>query len=210
MNGLGDRKDWGNDGWNTARVAVMTALSLYREDVAAETCHKTVEAIEGRRGQPLAALASRNVLVLSGGTLERYLPHFKGDPFKLTPEAKKQAVEAELLEMKQLQQYSGSEKEKALAERYGELFAKLCDLPSKNEADVDVVLRRYLSDFIHELQKIVKDNPEWQYEQIKQRLSSYSTAKGGFVSIQTCERMGGDGFKAVVNVSAIYPRTQES
>ena len=94
LNGLGHRNNWGHDGWSKARVAVMTALSLYREDMAAATCHKTIEAIEGRRGQLLAALESRNIQVLSGGTLERYLPHFKGDLFKLTPEAKQQAVEA--------------------------------------------------------------------------------------------------------------------
>ena len=210
LNALGDRKCWGNDGWARARLAVMIATDLYREEMVSATCEGAVASVEGRRDQIHAALELKNIHVLPGGTLERYLPNFKGEVFRPSQEAKQKAVEAELSVMQKLQECSGLEREKALSERYGELYAKVCRLPSKTEADVDVVLRKHLSDYTHELQKAVKDNPNWQHDQLQRRMSGLPISKDGFVSLQEFERTGLDGFRARIGITAIQrhgPRT---
>ncbi len=93
LNGLGSRSQWGNEGWPKARVAVMTAISKYREDMVSATSRSMIEGIEGRRDQIMQSLKERNIYVLPGGTLERYLPHFSGDEYRPNDATKKTAVE---------------------------------------------------------------------------------------------------------------------
>lgn len=210
LSGLGNRAIWQNEGWSKARVMVLTAISLYREDMVSATDQKLIEGIEGRRDQILTALRERNIHVLPGGSLERYLPHFKGDVYKPGPEAKQSALEAELLEIQSLRQSSDSEIENKLAERYDELYTTICRLPSKAEANIDVVLRRYLSNYIHELQKVAKENPGWHKDHLKQRLGALPLSKGNFVSLQGFERTGTDAFTAKIGINAMQrqrPRT---
>ena len=202
MHDLGNnRSEWSKEKLAKARVAVMTAISCYREEVASATSESDVQDIEGRRDRILTVLEELNIHVLSGGTLERYLPQFQGDVFSPTPEAKSQAVEAELQDIQRLSPVLG--KEKVLAERYGELYSVVCRLPSKTEVDVDAVLRRHLSDYIHELQKTAKDNPGWQHEQIQQVLNKLQISKNGTVSLKEFERTGEHGFKAIIGVGPI-------
>ena len=66
-------------------------------------CRNMISGIEGRRDQILQSLKERNIYVLPGGTLERYLPHFRGDEYQLNDDAKKSAVEAELSEIQRIQ-----------------------------------------------------------------------------------------------------------
>ena len=200
---LGDRNAWGHEGWSKARVMVLTAISLSVEDMISATSLKIVEGIEGRRDQILIGLRSRNIHVLRGGTLERYLPHFNGNVYKPTSNAKQTALEAELAEILKLQSSSGSNIEDMLADRYGDLYTTVCRLPSKTEADIDGVLRRHLSDYTHELQKVARDNPEWHLEQLQRRLSTLPTSKGGFVSLQVFERNGADQFVAKIAIIAM-------
>ena len=207
---LGDRKCWGNLGWAKARLAVMIAIDLHRKEMVSATSEGIVSSVEGRRDQILSALEEKNIYVLPGGTLERYLPEFKGDIYSPSQEAKRKAVEAELLEIRKLQEASHRDMERALSETYGRLYTTVCRLPSKTEVDVDVVLRSHLSDYTHELQKAVKDNPDWQHEQLQQRMSSLPMSKDGFVSLQEIERKGPDRFTARIGISAIQrhgPRT---
>ena len=200
---LGDRKAWNHDGWSKARVMVLTAISLYREDVISVTDSKTVEGIEGRRDQILASLRSRNIQVLPGGSLERYLPRFEGDVYAPSQKSKQVALEAELSEIHELQMHTGINREEEMGKRYGELYATICRLPSKTEADIDVVLRRHLSDYIHELQKAVKDNPEWHQEDLNERLSDLPMSKGSVVVLQKFERTGPSKFEARIGINAI-------
>ena len=72
------KKPWNKGQWAKARAAVMTAISRYREDVVSVASEQLVEDIEGHREQILTALKRKNINVLPGGTLERYLPHYIG------------------------------------------------------------------------------------------------------------------------------------
>ena len=210
LNGLGSRSQWGNNGWPKARVAVMTAISRYREDMISATSQSRIAVIEGRRDQILQSLKERNIYVLPGGTLERYLPHFSGDEYRPNDATKKTAVEAELLEIQTIQETSDDTREEELEQRYEDLYAIVKDLPSKEEVDVDGVLRRHLSDYIHELHKVVKDNPNWQQQQIEQGLSKQPMSKSGLVSIHSFERVAGNEFNAIISVVAMHgksPRT---
>ncbi|MCK4392292.1 AAA family ATPase, partial [Candidatus Bipolaricaulota bacterium] len=93
LNTLGPRKAWnGGKAWAKARVAVMTAISRNRDDLVQALSKTDVEEIEGRTNQIVAALRAKNVLLLPGGTLERYLPSYRGDPYDLADDAKRNAV----------------------------------------------------------------------------------------------------------------------
>ena len=153
LKGLGPKVQWGKK-WAKARTAIMTAISLHREDMLTVTTPQTLEDIEGHRRQILKALREKNVRVLPGGTLERYLPHFMGDVYDPSPNAKQKAVFDEIEEM------ACCMTKEELACRYGELYAAVSDLPSKAEVDVDPVLHKHLRRYIFELQTTVKDNSD--------------------------------------------------
>ena len=204
LDDLGDRSQWGNDGWPKARVAVMTAISKYRQDMESATSQSVIEGIEGRRDQILQSLKERNIYVLPGGTLERYLPHFSGDEYRPNDGTKKSSVEAELLEIQRIQGLSGNLREDELGQRYEDLYTIVGNLPFKEEVDVDGVLRRHLSDYIHELHKVVKDNPDWQQQQIERGLSNQPMAESNIVSILNFERIGSNRFTADISVIAMH------
>ena len=200
LNTLGETAEWGKEVWSKARVAVLTAISLYEDDVAAATSQSKVDSVKGRMNQILAALRAKNVHVLPGGTLERYLPEFMGNVYEPSPESKQNTVDAELRAIRELSTHSSPDRDEELAERYGELYEIVCRLPSKSEVDVDPVLRWHLSDYVHELQKIAKSNPNWQFEQIQSRLSRFSLSKSGVVSLECFERAEGDEFCATIGI----------
>ena len=135
--------------------------------------------------------------MLSGGTLERYLPHYKGDEYTLSPDAKRQAVYAEIEEMTELPT------EETLAERYGELYTAVCSLPSKAEVDLDAALSNHLSSYIHEFQRTVVNNPDWQADQIRQRLISIQPPWNCVFSIQDFARTPEGGFEASIGMIAM-------
>lgn len=207
LDGLGDRSQWGSDGWSKARVAVMTAISKYRQDMVSAMSQSEIEGIEGRRDRILQSLKERNIYVLPGGTLERYLPQFSGNEYHPEDNTKKAAVEAELLEIQGIQGLSGDSRENELEQRYGDLYAIVKNLPSNDEVDVDGVLRRHLSDYIHELHKVVKDNPNWEQPQIERGLSKQPMVESGLVSISNFERVDCKRFTAEVNVTAIHGKS---
>lgn len=186
---------WGNANLTKARTAVMTAISRYRDDVVAAVSEETVKDIEGHLGQILTALSQKNVHVLPGGTVERYLPCYTGDDYELPDEAKRQAAIDELWEM------SKPMTETDLASRYGELYGVVLKLPSKDDVDVEPVLRKYLSGYIHELQQAVVNNPHWQSEQIQARLNTTQPSIARVFSIQNFERRQGNEFKAAIQIS---------
>ena len=89
--------------------------------------------------------------------------------------------------------------EEALADRYGDFYVAVCNLPSKTEVDVDTVLRNYLSDYIHELQRTVVNNRDWQGAQIQQQLETLQPSGQGVFAIRQFERDSEDGFSATIS-----------
>ena len=194
LNGLGEKSQWKQEHWKKARTAVMTAISRHREDMVSAVSLPVVEDIEGRRTQILSALSAKNIHVLPGGTIERYLPSYKGDEYKLTPESKVQAISAEMQEIAILST------EVELEQRYGELYTAVCTLPSKDEVDLDAALANHLSRYIRELQRAVVENPNWQADQIRQRLSSIQPSWNGVFSVLDFVGTSDGGFKASIGI----------
>ena len=194
---LGDRCQWKQQEWAKARTAVMTAISRYRENVVSVSSSQVVESIEGRLDQILSALHKKNVHVLPGGTLERYLPHYQGDEYELTPSAKRDAVNKEMEEMTSITTTA------ALAKRYGELYAEVCSLPSESTVDVDAVLRNYLGDYIHQLQSTIVNHPDWDQDQIQSHLNRTQRAVVNVFSIEAFERQRDREFRATIGISGM-------
>ena len=111
--------------------------------------------IEGRRDRVIRALEEKNIHVLPGGTLERYLPSYAGGEYQLNESAKGNAVRAEV------QHLASPTTDCALAEMYGDLYHAVRSLPSNPDVDIEPTIRNYLSDYIHELQKTAVNNPDW-------------------------------------------------
>ena len=177
-----------------ARTAVMTAISRHREDILSTLPQSMVKDIEGRRDKILNALNEKNIHVLAGGTIERYLPHYSDNEYKHSSDAKQNAIRNELAELSNLSN------EEELSNRYEQLYDAVCKLPSKPDVDVEPVLRDYLSDYIHELQKTVKNNPDWDKDKIQERLIAVLPSTSVVFSIQTFERYEARKFNATIEI----------
>ena len=195
IKGLGQRSEWKNDEISKARTAVMTAISRHRSAMMSVAPANTVENIEGRLGSILAALREKNIHVLSGGTIERYLPLYEGDIYAPRPETKLRAVHAEIEAMASIH------KDQVLRERYGDLYEAISLLPSKEEVDVDPVLRNYLSSYVHELQRTVVNHTDWQITQIQERLRLKLPSTNSVFSLSEFERFSNDTFQATIAIS---------
>ncbi|MDP1768430.1 MAG: AAA family ATPase [Nitrospirota bacterium] len=202
LKGLGPRAQWNGKQWAKARVSVMTAISRNRSPLIAATSQADVEDIEGRLKQIVAALKRKNVILLPGGTLERYLPKYTGDHYALTDDAKRHAVGAEIEEMAKAMTTA------ELEERYGELFEAVCALPSKASVDVERVLRDYLSDYIHNLQITVVNNPTWQLHQVRAHLDTIQRATIKVFSVQELIRVSHKEFNAVIAIAEMLGQKQ--
>ena len=178
-----------------ARTAVMTAISRHREDVVSVASPQLVADIEGHREQILTALKQKNISVLPGGTIERYLPHYMGDEYRLNEEQKRKAINSEIEELANLSNEEG------FVARYGELYNAVCALPSKKHVDVNPVLRNYLSDYIHELQKVVLENSSWNREQIQRRLNTIQPGLSQIFSLTTYECSQQGTFSATIEIA---------
>jgi len=194
---LGERATWDGKRWARARVSIITAISRLRTDVVALTSEADVADVEARLRQIVAALRQKNINLLPGGTLERYLPTYGGDHYELTDEAKRQAVGAEIEEM------AKPMTEADLSSRYGELYEAVRNLPSKVSVDVERVLRDYLSRYIHDLQAAVTNNPTWELGQLQTHLSTVQRATIKVFSVQELTRGQHKDFSAVVSISSM-------
>ena len=213
FNTLGEnREEWDKQKRAKAWVATMTAISLHRDEIASKVPARTVEDIEGRWQKILDILAEKNIHVLPGGTIERYLPCFCGDRLQPTQEAKRNAVNGELKALQRIRHLDDANRESKLRERYGKLYDVVRKLPSKEEVDYDDVLRAHLSDYVHELQMAVMRNPVRDRERIDRHMSSHGLTKSGVVSLGTFQPVGTGGFHAAVDISEILgkkPRVLE-
>lgn len=181
----------------------MTEISRNRNEIVSIVPEQTVEDIEGRWQKILVILAEKNIHVLPGGTIERYLPCFAGDLLAPKPDAKQNAVAAELKELQSIRESDDLSREKTLVDRYGELYRVVRKLPSKAQVEFDGVLRRFLSDYIHELQKIVEANPDWGHKQVEGHMCSHPLPKSGVVSLQSFQRGANGRFEGKIGISEV-------
>jgi len=182
LKSLGSRELWNGTAWAKARVAVMTAISRNRDDLVQALSKTDVDEIEGRINKIVAALHAKNVFLLSGGTLERYLPSYCGDPYVLPDDAKRNAVASEI------QLMADGMTEGEMEDRYGALYRVVCELPSKLSVDTEAVLRNYIGDYIHQLQSALVRNPSWQRGQAQAYMNQVQPAATRVFSIQELER----------------------
>jgi len=199
---LGLRAQWNGKSWSKARVAVMTAISRDRSAIIAAISQTAVEEIEGRLKQIVYALKQINIILLPGGTLERYLPKYAGDHYELTDDAKRKAVEEEITEMAKAMTAT------ELATRYGELYEAVCALPSKVSVDVERVLRDYLSHYIHDLQTLIVNNPTWQLEQVQAQLNTIQRATIKVFSVHDLNRGQNKEFSVIVKIAEMLGQKQ--
>jgi len=189
------RKEWNSKAWPKARVAVMTAISRNREDLVRALSRSDVEEIEGRIGQIVAALRAKNVLLLPGGTLERYLPSYCGDPYVLTDDAKRNAVTSEI------QLMADRMTDVDMEDRYTALYRAVSELPSKPSVDTDPVLRDYIGHYMHQLQSALVHNPSWGQDQAQKHMNEKQPATSRVFSIQKLKRVNDNEFSAVVMIA---------
>lgn len=203
LHSLGARSQWDPQKLAKARVAVMTAISRYRDHMLSVLSTEVVGDIAGRWLRILGILKTKNVHVLPGGTLERYLPSYAGNEYRLDPEAKRLAVQRELEVLGTLST------DEALAGRYCELYHAVCCLPTKAEVDVDRVLRSHLSDYIYEFQQTVLNNPEWSSANIAGRLNTELPSRSGVFSIRRFRRDDDGGFSATIVVQEMLGQARK-
>ena len=202
--GKGNRKQWAKDQLAKARIAVMTAIAMYRDDViSAAGCDAIID-IEGRWQKILSILKEKNIHVLPGGSMECYMPSFSGDLLEQSHEAKQNAVVAELQELQRIQQSVGKGKRTMLKSRYGELYAVVRRLPAKAQVEVDNVLRGHLIDYVHELQKALKANPDWKLGRVETHMRRQPLATSGVVSLDALQRDENGGFSATIALSEMF------
>ena len=194
--GLGRRNCWEKEQWAKARTAVVTALSLYRNAMASVSIQHVVD-VEGRLKQIVAVLKEKNIFLLPGGTIERYLPCYTSDDYELAEDAKRQAIDDEIRVL------ATPMTEADLSSRYGELYEVVRTLPSKANVDVEPVLRNYLSDYIHELQKIVVNNPNWSQDEIQAQINRVQSSLVNVFSIKELERGQQKEFKATIEIAEL-------
>ena len=192
---LGPRCQWRKEQHAKARVALMTAISKYRDDVISMSSEVEVSDIEARLGQILAALKEKNVHVLPGGALERYLPHFKGSEFDPTPDQKREAVLAELETMTDIAE------EEHLMDRYTDLYKAVLSFPSKDSVNLDIALHRRLATYIHGLQQTIVEYPGWGQEEVQERMNSTFAEYTAVFSIHQFQKQAGNRFQAAILIA---------
>ncbi len=196
-----DRTQWGKDRLKKARVAMMVALGQNRDDIVSKVQKHIIEDIEGRWKRILEILADKNIHVLPGGTIERYLPYFAGDLLDPKPEAKRNAIVSEIKELQSIRQSNDLERERELLGRYGDLYRIVSKLPSKAPVDLENSLRMRLSDYVHQLQKIVEANHRWGRERIETHMSGHALTRSGVVVIRSFRRSSNGRFDATLGIS---------
>lgn len=126
--------------------------------------------------------------------MEHYLPSYAGDRYALSDAAKKRAV-ADEVAILATGRIDGN-----LEERYGELFRCVAQLPAKPPVDIDSVLSRYVSDYIHELQGLVIGKPQWGKDQIIAHFAVSPARVGNLILLDEFERRSADEFAAVLRI----------
>jgi hypothetical protein len=156
-----------------------------------------ISEVEGRLSQIAGALRQKNVHLLTGGTLERYIPAYTAEPYRLEDEAKRRAVNDEMLHL------AKGATEQELGERYGALYDVVCRLPTKAYVDVEPVLRNYLSRYIHDLQSAIVRHPTWDIEQVRSHLTTVQRATTTVFTLQQFTRGETGKFRAIIGIASM-------
>ena len=183
-----------NNNLQRARVATLVKMAQSKEAISIATSQTLVSEIQGRLNQITGTLRQVNVILLPGGALEHYLPSYSGCPYNLTEDAKRKAVEDEI-------DYLASENDVDLKNRYKELFDSICQLPSKPPVNIEETLKKHLGNYVHELQGLVINHPEWSSnEEFNNYFTKATSGFGKLFKVKTFDRMGPNEFKAVISV----------
>lgn len=189
-----ERKDWPKEALAKARVAVLTGISRFRAAMVELLTEKAVASAEGRLDKIAEALSQKNIHLLTGGTLERYLPSYTGNPYALNDSSKNAAVDQEILYL------AGKASEADLKVRYGRLYELVAKLPAKEPVDVEPVLRQYLGRYIHELQTAIVRNESWDISKVLDYLSRTQPDAAKVFTLTSLGRYPPGGFEAVVDI----------
>lgn len=197
LTSLGSRQQWDGKTLAKARVAILTAISRCSADARSLFNATDIAEVDGRLQKIVTALRQRNIHLLPGGTLERYLPSYAGDHFELSDEAKRKAVEAELACLASPTTYI------ALAARYGDLYVAIKLLPCKPAVSPERTLRTYLSQYIHDLQSTIINHPDWDTEKVRAHMGVVQRASERIFSLSEIERKSEREFSATVRVAPL-------
>jgi hypothetical protein len=197
FNDISDNGELIDDKLQRARVALLVQIDRDREAVAEATSLKQVEDIEGRLKQIANILKQKNILLLPGGALEHHLPSYTGDPFVLSNEAKRNAVNGEVSLLAQ------GMTETEMRTRYGALFDAISLLPGKENVDIDKMLTDYLSKYIHDVQSLVVKHPTWNLPELQQHLTQTQPNIGKLFTLQDISRGPGKEFNATIRVYGV-------
>lgn len=113
---------------------------------------------------------------------------------------------AELKELQIIGESDESGRGDSLLARYGDLYRVVKRLPSRTQVDSDEVLRRHLSDYIHELQKVAEVNKDWEMKRIAERLRDHPLQRDGVVSLERFRRYGNGGFEAKLGIADLFDK----
>ncbi len=197
LRSLGAREVWQGKTLARARVAVLTAISRFRADVVSLVGAAAVANVEGRLAQLIQVLRLKQVHLLGGGTLERYLPSYMGNAYVIPDDQKRLAVAAEL-------DYLSTQRTDAeLQSRYTDLYTACSLLPAKVKVDVDTVLKDYLSKFIHELQSSLVANPQWELPQLKIHLANVQRNTAKVLTVVYLNRPAPRQFHAQIRIASM-------
>ena len=176
-----------------ARLAVLVEIGRSNNTISAIASRNLVSDIQGRLRQIVNALQEVNVILLPGGALEHYLPSYKGCPYHLDKDVKRKAVEDEI-------QLLAANQDIDLMDRYKELFTCICKLPSKPPVDIIPILKKYLGDYVHELQGQFINNPEWSSDEFNDYFTKASSKFGKLFKVKIFNRISRNEFKAIITV----------
>ena len=195
LKGFGQREKWNRNQHARVRTALLTAISLHSADMTFAAFSPIVMGIQGRIGRIVAALREKNVHLLAGGTIERYLPSYVGNPYILADEAKRRAI------LQEIEELARPHTESELSHRYGDLYDAVQRLPSKAAVDLEPTVRQHLSRYIFELQQAVLAHPDYSREQLEAHLSTTVGAMKGVFSLREFAHGPGDEIDALVEVA---------
>jgi hypothetical protein len=185
------------------RVAVLVEIAANRSALQPPLTEQLIADIEGRLSQVQVALRHKRILLLGGGALEHHLPSYSGERYALNDSAKKKAVAAEISLL------ANGAADDRLAERYGELFSCIEALPAKPPVDTESVLRGYVGKYIHDLQGLVINKPDWGKEQIITHFESLQKGLNKLIALAEFERPREGEFRAVLKIAGAEQRFVE-
>ncbi len=182
-----------------ARIAILVQLARDRQALERAFSRQEVDDIEGRLNQVANALAQKNVLLLTKGALENYLPSYAGNPFRIEEGQKRPTVENEIIYL------STKPSKEQMVDRYGDLFKCIEKLPAKKEIDMDEFLSPVLGQLIMEFQQLTLKQPPWSREQIAAQLFQTGGGRGRIFDVTEFKRGADREFMAKIAIKSAPP-----